>query len=169
MSHKVCPSLLLTVHPGAEPWAPDQRALDRLACELSNDVRIDLYPRSALPALWERDYGESYALDSHAFRGWSDARHVTLLADETETPDSIAWLLAHELAHIELGRTPSLREHYRSIPKPIGYLSSDSAHEAWPEEGLANEMADDLMRELELVPGRDRFWWRRRVLTMRGG
>ena len=159
----VCPTLSIRVHPGAEPWAPDDAGVQRLACLLSRHVSVDVYHRSQLPGVWWAKTGRKLTHAPHSFRAWSNDGHAVLLVDGTETPESIVWLLAHELAHIELGRSCLLRRAYRSIPKPAAYLDNDDAHEAYPEEGVANQVADQIAPLAGGRSGLNRRWWRRRV------
>lgn len=84
---------------------------------------------------------------------------VTLYVDETETKDSVKWLVLHELAHTLITAQPALAAQLRSQPRPNGYPYDDAAHEAVVEEQVANAYADLLAP----VPGLDRRWWRRRT------
>lgn len=91
---------------------------------------------------------------------------MVLLSDLTETTQSLTWLLLHELAHVEVNQTSLLDAALRSIPRPKDYLTNDEAHEAWPEEQLANLVADRLSSRLGSRPGLNRLWWRQRVRAL---
>ena len=84
---------------------------------------------------------------------------IRMFVDETETKDSVKWLLLHELAHALVTAQPTLAETLRAEPRPPGYPHNDEAHEAVFEERLANAFAD----RLAPVPGLDRRWWRQRT------
>jgi hypothetical protein len=84
---------------------------------------------------------------------------IRMFVDETETKDSVKWLLLHELAHALVTAQPALAATLRAEPRPPGYPHDDEAHEAVTEERLANAFAD----RLAPVPGLDRRWWRKRT------
>ena len=84
---------------------------------------------------------------------------ILVLVDETETRDSVRWLLLHEFAHALVTATPTLAETLRAEKRPEGYPENDDAHEAVFEEEVANAFAD----RLAPVPGLDRRWWRERT------
>jgi len=130
---------------------------------LDTHVCVELIPRRLVRRLWARDMGGKPFPGYYAFRAYTRGRRVVLLSDHTETPQSLTWLLLHELAHVQVNGSPLLDRALRSIPKPRGYLTSDAAHEAWPEEGLANLVADQLAPRFGSRPGLNRIWWRSRV------
>jgi hypothetical protein len=134
---------------------------------LTAPVLIEVVPREAVQQLWRRDFGRSPFPGTYAFRAFTRGNHVRLLADRTETRASLTWLLLHELAHFAVNQEPLLDQALRSVPKPAGYLTNDKAHEAWPEEHLANLVADQLAPRVGSRPGLDRLWWRRRVDRLR--
>jgi len=99
----------------------------------------------------------------HGYRAFAERNGTVLLyVDETETKDSVKWLVLHELAHILVTAQPTLAETLRSQPRPSGYPKDDAAHEAVIEEQVANAYADLLAP----VPGLDRRWWRKRTQAM---
>jgi hypothetical protein len=99
----------------------------------------------------------------HGYRAVAERNGTVLLyVDETETKDSVKWLVLHELAHILVTAQPTLAETLRSQPRPSGYPKDDAAHEAVIEEQVANAYADLLAP----VPGLDRRWWRKRTQAM---
>jgi len=99
----------------------------------------------------------------HGYRAVAERNgKVLLYVDETETKDSVKWLVLHELAHILVTAQPTLAETLRSQPRPSGYPKDDAAHEAVIEEQVANAYADLLAP----VPGLDRRWWRKRTQAM---
>ncbi len=148
--------------PGVQVRVP-RAALELLSRWLTEPVTIEVVPRAAVRQLWRRDNGGSRFPGHYAFRAYTRDHHVRLVSDGTETSASLTWLLLHELAHVLVNESPMLNEALRSVPKPRGYLTSDAAHEAWPEEKLANLVADQFSCRVGSRPGLDRLWWRRRV------
>ena len=158
----------IRVHPGAEPWAPPLQAIQELSKHIAGDVLVELYPRSAVRDLWSKNMPGRQFPGDYAFRAWTRGDRITILADSTETPGSILWVLAHELTHADINRAPFMDIALRSIPRPDGYERDDKAHEAWPEEQIANLVADQWAPRLGARPGLNRLWWRRRVDEMTG-
>ncbi len=130
---------------------------------LSTAVHVELVPRSLVRKLWRRDMGSKPFPGTYAFRGYTRGNRVVLLSDATETPASLTWLLLHELAHVQVNNAPMLDKAFSSIPLPAGYMTSDAAHERYPEEQMANLVADQLAPHFDSRPGLNRIWWRRRV------
>jgi hypothetical protein len=131
-------------------------------------VHVEVVPRPLVRELWARDMGSKPFPGYYAFRAYTRGDRVVLLSDTTETPQSLTWLLLHELAHVEVNRAPLLDAGLRSIPRPKDYLTSDQAHESWPEERLANLVADRLAPLFGSRPGLNRLWWRSRVRSVTG-
>ncbi len=133
---------------------------------LDTHVFVELIPRRLVRRLWARDMGGKPFPGYYAFRAYTRGRRVVLLSDHTETPQSLTWLLLHELAHVQVNGSPLLDRALRSVPKPRDYLTSDAAHEAWPEEKLANLVADQLAPQFGSRRGLSRIWWRSRVQSL---
>ena len=110
-----------------------------------------------------RGHGRQAIPGTYAFRGYTRGNRVVLLSDATETPASLTWLLLHELAHVQVNNAPMLDKAFSSVPRPANYLTSDAAHERYPEEQMANLVADQLAPHFDSRPGLNRIWWRRRV------
>jgi len=125
--------------------------------------RVEVVPRSCVRLLWKRDMGEKPFPGFYAFRAYTRGRSVVLLSDWTETTQSLTWLLLHELTHVQVNSNPMLDRALRSVERPVDYLTSDEAHEEWPEEQLANLSADQLAPRYASRPGLNRVWWRSRV------
>jgi hypothetical protein len=162
----------LIIYPGAERWAPDADVMQRLSCLLTRDVVVEIAPRAQVRAIWQRDHGGRPMPDygPYAFRAYSRDGRAVIFVDPTETQASTLWLLLHELAHLEVASARMLKSAYRSMPKPPGYMTNDAAHEAHPEEQLANLVATRTLAHLGLPPRQlDRLWWRRRVQAHRRG
>lgn len=143
----------LVVHPGAVPWAPAPE--DQLLLQLqfpSPDQVLHLHPRSEV----DRVHGTSSP--PYAFRAFTRGRVSHIFVDDTETPESIAWLAAHELTHSALRDRPDLREVLQAH-RPEGlHPTGDAFHELDPEELYADQIATDLFG-VRL----DRAWWRTRA------
>lgn len=130
---------------------------------LDMGVRVEVVPRSCVRLLWKRDMGLKPFPGFYAFRAYTRDRDVVILSDWTETSQSLIWLLLHELTHVQVNNTPMLDRALRSIERPVNYLTSDEAHESWPEEKLANLSADQLAPRYASRPGLNRIWWRSRL------
>lgn len=145
-----------------------QDAAQRLACWIAGEAVVYYHRRVDIPRVWAEEHeGDTLPVDPWSFRAWSRDGVAHLFVDRTETPASAAWLLVHELAHLDLVGAPLLRRAYRGLPRPSGYLSTDEGHEAHPEEQLANLVADRILPQLGYSAGRyDRLWWRRRVCQL---
>jgi len=160
-----CRRLVVRASPGTESWVPEPAILERLACLLTSDVEVELHPRSGVGAVWAREHGGRSGLpeDPYAFRAWSREGRAILFVDDTETRDSVLWLLVHELAHLDLPHSRLLRAAYRDRVRHPDYLKDDQAHEMDPEEQLANTVADQVLSRFGRPSGLHRLWWRRRV------
>jgi hypothetical protein len=110
----------------------------------------------------EAPLGKKYPYRAVATPRPGGGTSIRLFVDETETKDSVKWLLLHELAHALVTAQPTLAETLRAEPRPPGYPHNDDAHEAVFEERLANAFAD----RHAPVPGLDRRWWRARTKTL---
>lgn len=156
--------LQVTVHPGTEQWVPTHNALETLGRALKVPVRVEFIPRSRVREIWSRDHprADSFPGD-YAFRAYTKDKLVRLFVDQTETRDSALWLLVHELAHVAVDSNDLLDLAYNSFPRPAAYRTDDRAHEAWPEEQLANNVADQWGERLGYPAGLNRLWWRKRV------
>lgn len=113
----------------------------------------------------EAPLGKKYPYRAVATPRPGGGTRIRIFVDETETKDSVKWLLLHELAHALVSAQPTLAETLRAEPRPAGYPHNDDAHEAVTEERLANAFAD----RLAPVPGLDRRWWRKRTRTIEYG
>ena len=159
-----CAALHITAWPGTERWVPPPEQRRKIACLLSGTTLVEYVPRSQVHRVWARDHGgQPFPLNPYDFRAYARSGRTTIFVDPTETQQSATWLLLHELAHIELGRNKMLRGAYRRIPKSKNYLTSDRAHEAHPEEQLANQVANSWAPHIGIPTGLDRLWWRKQV------
>ena len=141
--------MTVRVLPGAEPWAPDAAWMSRLS---------HIVPQGCV-VTFERRSNRKYLYRAVADRNLA----IRVLVDETETPESVKWLLLHEMFHARVTATPHVAKELRSEPRPPGYPLDDDAHEALMEEQLANEYANLLAPRFGTQPGLDRRWWRSRT------
>ena len=166
-STAACRRIRLRAGPGTEPWVPSADDLASLACALTSDVEVELHPRAKVASVWAQEHeGRVLPVDRYAFRAFSNGRRAVLFVDDSETRDSVLWLLVHELAHLELPQSRLLEEVYRNRERDPDYLRDDEAHEADLEEQFANRVADAMMLRLGRPTGLDRRWWRARVRRM---
>ena len=145
------PGPVLTFMPGTERWRPSPRYLKALAMAFPEGASLTVYPRSEASRVLGR------ASEPYAFRAFTRGPDSFVFVDDTETPDSIAWLMAHELAHGQLEDAP----RYRALldaRSPRLDPQSDLFHELDPEERYADSVAHQVTR-LSL----NRAWWRDRV------
>jgi hypothetical protein len=162
-----CRRIALRAAPGTEPWVPEPDHLADLACSLTDDVNVEIYPRADVARVWATEHqGAAMPVDRYAFRAFAKGRRAILFVDSTETRDSVLWLLVHELTHLELPHSRLLFEVYRNRERHPDYLKSDEAHEADLEEQFANQIADAMMERLGRPTGLHRTWWRERVQRM---
>jgi hypothetical protein len=156
--------LTVTIHGQPATLIPDQVwASLAHGPYLSTGVSVEIVPRGLVRELWWRDQGAKSFPGDYAFRAYTRGNRVVLLSDATETPESLTWLLLHELAHVGVNASPYLQRAFRSRKRPAQYMTDDEAHERWPEEQLANHVADQLAPHFGSRPGLDRLWWRARV------
>lgn len=151
------------VHHGTEPWVPSPKITAHIAKVMKVPVQVEWIPRRAIRALWAQDFSGRPFPGDYAFRAYSRGSKTKILVDPTETADSALWLLLHELAHTQLAAAPMLEQAYRSVPRGMGYVTTDAGHEASPEEQLANLVADQWMRAMGKPAGLNRTWWRARA------
>jgi hypothetical protein len=153
------------IHKGAEAWAPSSRFMDYVGTLTWPGTEVHLHPRKDIKRIFRKDNPlDPFPNKPYAFRAWnvSENDRIRVFVDETETPESVEWMILHEVGHSHVTHTPALK-HLRRIPKPANYATSDEAHASVPEERWCNGFADKRAR----VPGLDRLWWRRRM-TMLG-
>ncbi len=141
------------VHPEAIPWAPSPAQQKTIETAFPfPEVTVEILPR--------RQIGQRTGkiLHPYAFRAVSRGNEALVFVDATETPRSIAWLIAHELAHHELRRHPGTRAWFeRTRPLDLD-PASDSFHDVDPEERYADGRATRLFGQRF-----DRAWWRART------
>lgn len=161
--------LTVEVRPGAEAWVPPARWFTLVGENLPGPQRVVFHPRSEREGAWAEDHkGRRAPGNAYSFRAYTLGPVTRIFVDATETRASVGWLLLHELAHAMLNRLPRLAADLRRHPRPANYATSDAAHEAVPEEQVANRVADLLAPKLGGRAGLNRTWWRKRTRTRIG-
>lgn len=148
--------MLLRSHPLAALWSPPPDLRARLERRFPGESYVaTLWPRCLVHDVTGRP------TEPYAFRAFTRGDESHLFVDATETPESIAWLLAHELSHQIVNGHPDA-ERLLAAGRPTDQDSaSDVFHRVDPEELLADGIATNLFgRRL------DRGWWRERVRRM---
>jgi hypothetical protein len=98
------------------------------------------------------------ATKSYAFRAFTRGNNSHLFVDFTETPQSIGWLMGHELTHQDIKQNPSLTQAFAdSKPKNID-PAGDIFHEIDAEERFCDGISSRL-----LGCRFDRAWWRQQI------
>ena len=157
--------LKLFCHVDATDWCPNGDLVDRISPLFNKEVSVSIFPRYLVSKVWEEDHpGQTYDKDYYAFRAYAGRDYCKIFVDETETKDSVLWVMLHELAHISLASTPYLFKAYRHLTAP-DYFESDEAHENDPEEQMANTVAMAVMDILGYGKvSYPRYWWRERTM-----
>lgn len=152
-------------HVDATEWCPNGDVIEMLSKFFTKEVRVEIYPRYLVNTVWEKDHPcETYSKEYYAFRAYAGKDYCRIFVDETETKDSVLWVMLHELAHIALATSPFLFKGYRHLT-PDDYHCSDDAHERDPEEQMANEIAMSWMDMLGYGKvSYPRHWWRNRTM-----
>lgn len=145
--------LKLHIHPQARPWLPPPSEMAKIKALFKN-TKADVYfhPRSKANEILGR-HAEPYA-----FRAFTRGEEVNLFVDETETPQSIAWLLAHELTHRMVHDSPTLDQAFEEARPTDLDPAGDPFHDIDPEERFCDGIATNLLGYRT-----DRSWWRKRT------
>lgn len=136
-------------------WAPDpadQVAIDDFFGPRLPNAVLWLLPRRMARQVVRRDLGP------HAFRAVTRGSNSYVFVDDTETRDSTAFLMAHELTHQLVSKNRVLTAAFHDARAHDSDGASDHFHEVDPEERFCDGIAANLLgRRL------DRSWWRPRV------
>jgi hypothetical protein len=141
--------------------APEFTWFWKVAEFVPTPTNLSFHLRRDVKKVFDRDHtGEPFP-GEWAFRAYAteDGKTIRVFVDHAETPESLKWIVLHEIGHVIVAANPGLRKVYRSRPKPLNYATNDDAHDAWPEEIACNDMAN----RLAPIPNLDRKWWRKRV------
>lgn len=143
----------LHVHPDTTSWVPRQAQMEALQRFFQGtETDVYLHPRSEANKVLGR-HAKPYA-----FRAFTRGKESHLFVDFTETPESVAWLMAHELCHRMVDQTPTLENAFTEArPKDLE-PAGDAFHDVDPEERFCDGIATNLMGYRM-----DRRWWRQRT------
>lgn len=115
---------------------------------------------------WDRD---AKGRDDYSYRGWCSGHEIILICDETETPESLEWILYHELGHWVCNNTKffddAMQRENTNEARTRYEWQDDVGHEEDSEERLVNRIATAYMGGKEYA----RPWWRPRVFAWRDG
>ncbi len=145
----------LRMHPDVEAWRPSPQDLAKLHRYFGSldGVLVSIWPRE----LQDRVLGRK--MPAYSFRAFSRGRESHLFADASETPESIAWLMAHELGHQLLKKAPVVKEAMADATvEGEFHPASDEFHRVDPEERFVDGLATRLIGQRL-----DRDWWRERA------
>lgn len=135
---------------------------------------VQIYHRresETLPWMMEFDRyrRNARATEPYSYRGFCSHDYIVLLYDETETADSMEWLLYHELGHHVCNQAKMFDQAMEKENKNEGRTTyewkDDVGHEADSEERLVNRIANAYMGGREYA----RPWWRPRVTALLAG
>lgn len=149
------------VHREARPWVPSEADLAQIRSFFGERLpggQIYLWPRR----LVDQVYGKP--TKPLSFRAFTRAGRSNVFVDPSETDASVAFLMAHELCHQVVDRSPTLSMAF-SDAKPAGVdRAGDEFHSVDAEERFCDGIANRL-----LGTRYDRSWWRRRLEAERFG
>lgn len=145
------------VHPDASAWAPTRADAEKILSWFSpkltqQEASVLVLPRSEA----NREVGRD--LPPYSFRAFTRGDQSRVFADATETPQSVAFVIAHELCHQVVHRTPTLEAAFADARGGSRPPWSDVFHEVDAEERFCDGIASRI-----LGTWYDRAWWRRRV------
>lgn len=156
--------LQILSHPEAYKWMPPRDIIEKLGQFMHKEMCIRIFPRDMIFEVYNSEHPTCLGEDDYyKFRAYTSGTKATVFVDETETADSVLWVILHELAHMDMKASSYLYKAY-TWATPEDYNESDEAHERDPEEQMANLVATKWLGKL----GREEFcysrpWWRSRV------
>jgi len=150
-----------------ENWTKNNKLtkemIDFAINKVGGKLAIRIFPRHMIKEVWNYDKPEeSFHFKEYAFRAFANGDIITIFDDETEVPDSLFWILLHEVGHVLVTRTTALSEQFR--PMQVN-RTRYSDNENGPEEQFANLMADTWYKEFNGTPNSfHRLWWKQRIV-----
>jgi hypothetical protein len=145
----------LHVHPEAQAWVPHEPYMVKLNKFFSDPqipMKVTLWPRRLVDEVIGRP------TKPYEFRAFTRGKESHVFVDETETPQSIAWLIAHELVHRMVDSSPTLSAAFADS-RPVDMdPAGDEFHEVDAQERFCDGIATRLLGYRQ-----DRAWWRRRI------
>jgi len=144
--------LSITVHPEARAWAPSGQVMNELRRRFPVDGVVQVLPRRMVAEV----YGK--ASRPYAFRAFTRGDTSYVFVDGSETPDSVAWIIAHELSHQLVVEHPDVSKMLDAAKPRDLNPAGDRYHHVDAEERLADGYATRLVGKRY-----DRAWWRKRA------
>jgi len=143
----------LHVHPEARGWIPRKTQLDQLKSFFSDpNLSVKLWPRHMASQILGRP------TKPYEFRAFTRDDESHVFVDPTETPESIAWLIGHELCHRLIDQNETLSNAFADA-RP---LDIDPAGDTFHEIDSAERFCDGIATRL-LGYRQDRTWWRKQI------
>jgi hypothetical protein len=150
-------SFQLYIPPEAQAYAPPPALMQKLKSYFNfPHMRAHILPRRLANETLGKDKGH------YAYRGFTRGNDSYMFVDPTETPESIAWLTAHELAHQKVDTSPTLQAAFRDATVYESCVAGDAFHRYDPEERFCDGIATNLVGKRL-----DRDWWRKRTMNPR--
>ncbi len=146
-------SFRLFAHPGARSWVPPTNTIVRLRDRFPiAGHQVHMWPRAMVAQIRGRPE------TPYAFRAYTSGTDSHIFVDDTETPTSIVWLIAHELTHRLVNEHPQVARMLDQARPADLDPRGDRFHQVSAEERLADGYAT------RLAGARlDRDWWRQRA------
>lgn len=147
----------LIMHPGTQNYAlhPEHlQALQDYFAPLNGKAVVEVYPRS------QAAQATGINLPDNTFRAVTRGNHTICLVGPGETHVSLAWLIAHELAHQLVDTSQTMETAFADAKAQDKGLhpADDHYHQLDPEERFCDGIATNLIGQRL-----DRDWWRARV------
>lgn len=134
-------------------WLPRESDLSKIMAyfgkRLPSDSRVKIWPRSLIDEVMKR------RTEPYSFRAVTRGNVSDVFVDETETPESIAFLIAHELTHQLVNNSPTVKSAFEEAKDPSMDKKSDEFHNCDAEERFCDGIAKGI-----LGTWYDRAWWR---------
>jgi hypothetical protein len=149
----------ILVHPEARAWVPTRVDQEKILAYFGPKIdsgTVRILPRSLANQVLGRE------LAPYSFRAFTRDGVSNVFVDRTETPQSVAFLIAHELTHQAVDGSPTLEAAFADARMPRDTPWSDRFHHVDAEERFCDGVAGKL-----LGTWFDREWWRAR--TQRAG
>jgi hypothetical protein len=145
----------IVAYPGTERWVRNSPCLRRVGEYFSDpSMVVHVYPRSMADQVLGKPK------PPYTYRAFTRDGQSYVFVDRTETPRSICWLIAHELTHQLIDKSPTVKAAMSDASARRTNLdpAGDRFHQIDAEERFCDGIATNL------VGARlDRDWWRQRT------
>lgn len=142
-------------HREASPWMPPEADLAGLRSfygEKVPDAKVWIWPRRMVDQILGR------RSKPYAFRAFTRGGDSHIFVDGSETPQSVAFLIGHELCHQLVDASPTVKEALNEARPPGLGRAGDLFHQRDPEERFCDGISERILGYRF-----DRDWWRTRV------